>query len=39
MFSEALSAAVIGIDAALIRVETDVSDGLPVFDMVGLPGS
>ncbi len=35
MFSKAYSAAVHGIDAVIISVEADVSDGLPIFDMVG----
>ncbi len=35
MFSKAYSAAVHGIDAVMISVEADISDGLPIFDMVG----
>ena len=35
MFSKAYSAAVHGIDGLIICVEADVSDGLPMFDMVG----
>lgn len=35
MFSKAYSAAVHGIDGLIISVEADVSDGLPMFDMVG----
>jgi magnesium chelatase family protein len=35
MFSKAYSAAVHGIDGLIVSVEADVSDGLPVFDMVG----
>ena len=34
-FSTILSAAVDGLQAELIRVEADVSNGLPVFHMVG----
>ena len=32
-----LSAALVGIDAALVHVEVDVSPGLPTFTVVGLP--
>lgn len=39
MFSKAYSAAIHGIDALIISVEADVSDGLPIFDMVGFLGS
>ena len=39
MFSKAYSAAIHGIDGLIVSVEADVSDGLPVFDMVGLLGS
>lgn len=35
MFSKAYSAAIHGIDGLIVSVEADVSDGLPVFDMVG----
>lgn len=35
MFSSVLSAAICGIDGRKITVEADVSDGLPVFSMVG----
>ncbi|BBF42998.1 Mg(2+) chelatase family protein / ComM-related protein [Lachnospiraceae bacterium KM106-2] len=35
MFSKVYSAAVQGIDATLVGVEVDVSDGLPQFNMVG----
>lgn len=35
MFSKAYSAAINGIQGTIITVETDVSDGLPVYDMVG----
>jgi magnesium chelatase family protein len=34
-----LSAAVLGIEAALVRVEVDVAAGLPLFTTVGLPDS
>ncbi len=39
MFSKAYSAAIHGIDGFIVSVEADVSDGLPVFDMVGYLGS
>lgn len=39
MYSKALSAAICGIDAFIISVEADVSDGLPMFDLVGYLGS
>ena len=39
MYSKALSAAICGIDAFIISVEADVSDGLPTFDLVGYLGS
>lgn len=32
-----LSAALVGIDAVLVRIESDVSNGLPAFVIVGLP--
>ncbi|HEX9204276.1 MAG TPA: magnesium chelatase domain-containing protein, partial [Vicinamibacteria bacterium] len=34
-----LTAAVLGVDAHLVRVETDTSAGFPKFTMVGLPDS
>ncbi|MDD5145449.1 MAG: YifB family Mg chelatase-like AAA ATPase [Candidatus Pacebacteria bacterium] len=37
MPSKVFSAAVVGLDAQIIEVETDVSYGLPVFAIVGLP--
>lgn len=39
MFSKAYSAAIHGIDGMIVSVEADVSDGLPLFDMVGFLGS
>ena len=35
MFSRIKSAAIIGIDVVPVSVETDISDGLPQFTMVG----
>lgn len=35
MFSRAYSGTVVGIDGEIITVEADVSDGLPLFNMVG----
>ena len=37
MFSRLLSAVVTGIDAALVEVQCDVTNGLPAFQIVGLP--
>jgi len=34
-----LSAALVGVEAALVRVEVDVAPGLPAFTTVGLPDS
>jgi magnesium chelatase family protein len=34
-----LSAALVGVEAALVRVEVDVTEGLPAFTTVGLPDS
>lgn len=39
MFSKAYSAAIHGMEGFIISVEADVSDGLPLFDMVGYLGS
>lgn len=39
MFAAVFGIAVSGIQAHLIRVEVDVSNGLPVFDVVGLPAA
>ena len=39
VLSRVLSAALVGVEAALVRVEVDVSPGLPMFTMVGLPDS
>ena len=39
MLARVFSAAVTGIDAALVSVEVDVTAGLPAFTMVGLPDS
>src|SRR4030065_587923 len=37
MIAKVLSSAVIGIDAYLLDVEVDISLGLPIFSIVGLP--
>ena len=37
MISKLSSAALSGIDGFLVDVETDISNGLPGFDIVGLP--
>ncbi len=39
MFSKVYSGALNGIDAYVVDVEVDVSQGLPAFDIVGLPSS
>ena len=39
MLARVLSAALVGIEAALVRVEVDVASGLPAFTTVGLPDS
>ncbi|AGA70038.1 Mg chelatase-related protein [Desulfitobacterium dichloroeliminans LMG P-21439] len=39
MFASVHGMAVFGIQAHLIQVEVDVSNGLPVFDIVGLPNT
>jgi magnesium chelatase family protein len=39
MLARVLSAALLGVEAALIRVEVDVASGLPAFTTVGLPDS
>ena len=39
MLARVLSAALVGVEAALVRVEVDVSSGLPAFTVVGLPDS
>ncbi|MBW1616263.1 MAG: YifB family Mg chelatase-like AAA ATPase [Deltaproteobacteria bacterium] len=37
MLSKILSSATIGIQAHIIEVETDISNGLPIYTLVGLP--
>jgi magnesium chelatase family protein len=39
MFGTCISACVQGIEGAIIRVEVDLSNGLPMFSIVGLPDS
>ncbi len=39
MLARVLSAALIGVEAVLVRVEVDVTSGLPAFTTVGLPDS
>jgi magnesium chelatase family protein len=39
MLARVLSSAVMGIDAYIVKVEIDISDGLPAFSTVGLPDS
>lgn len=37
MFAEAIGATTLGIDGKLIHVEVDIMNGLPAFEIVGLP--
>jgi len=37
MLAKCLTAAVVGLESALVQVEIDISQGLPRFDVVGLP--
>ncbi len=39
MLARVLSAALVGVEAALVRVEVDITSGLPAFTTVGLPDS
>ena len=39
MLATSLTAAVVGVDAHLVRVEADTASGFPKFTMVGLPDS
>ncbi|SFJ64919.1 YifB family Mg chelatase-like AAA ATPase [Thermoflavimicrobium dichotomicum] len=39
MYAKLFSASVLGIDGFIVEVEVDISNGLPVFDIVGLPDS
>lgn len=39
MLAKVTSAAVLGVDGYLVHVEVDVNQGLPAFDIVGLPDS
>jgi len=37
MLARALSCAMVGLDSALVEVEVDLSQGLPAYNIVGLP--
>ncbi len=37
MLAKVISCAIVGLEGAIIEVETDISPGLPVFTIVGLP--
>src|SRR3990170_3648633 len=37
MLAKALSCAVVGLEGALVEVEVDIAQGLPAFNIVGLP--
>ena len=39
MFSSVLSASLFGLEVSTVRVEADISDGLPQFSMVGYPNA
>lgn len=39
MYTKLCSASILGIDGFCVEVEIDISNGLPVFDIVGLPDS
>ncbi|MDO5410965.1 MAG: YifB family Mg chelatase-like AAA ATPase [Lachnospiraceae bacterium] len=39
MFGKVYSVTLLGIDGFLVQVESDIADGLPSFDMVGIPCS
>ncbi len=39
MFSDTITAAINGISALIVHVETDINQGLPVFNIVGSPGT
>lgn len=39
MLSKITSAAILGVDGYLVHVEVDINQGLPAFDIVGLPDS
>ncbi|GGE16381.1 hypothetical protein GCM10011571_17590 [Marinithermofilum abyssi] len=39
MYAKLFSSAVLGINGYIVEVEVDISNGLPVFDLVGLPDS
>ncbi|WP_028776221.1 YifB family Mg chelatase-like AAA ATPase [Shimazuella kribbensis] len=39
MYAKLMSASVLGVDGFLVEVEVDISNGLPMFDIVGLPDS
>ena len=39
MIAKVLSGALVGIRSRLVDVETDIAKGMPLFDVVGLPGS
>lgn len=36
MYSKIISCGVLGIDGHIVEIETDISNGLPGFDIVGL---
>lgn len=36
MYSKIISCGILGIDGYIVEIETDISNGLPAFDIVGL---
>ena len=39
MVTEVIGAGINGIDSYIVKVEVDISDGLPVFELIGLLNS
>ncbi|MBD1371430.1 YifB family Mg chelatase-like AAA ATPase [Hazenella sp. IB182357] len=39
MYAKLNSASILGVDGMIVEVEVDISNGLPVFDLIGLPDS
>ena len=37
MLAKVISCAIVGLEGAIVEVETDIAPGLPVFTIVGLP--
>jgi predicted ATPase with chaperone activity len=39
MLAKVISCAIVGLEGAIVEVETDIAPGLPVFTIVGLPNT